>query len=437
MEVVFSDQGTIVLLVVGEKVHCHPPFRIKQFALVWEMMQRVFARMQAIDGHLHNGSGAINVRRQATQVPQVSTAGKELATFTKKKRSELPRLAWVISQSPDRLGNWSVALSALNCYCARQGIPLFLEPQTFVNDGRPWLHERLRIVQKYLPKFQWVFHTDLDVLPVNHTVRATDFLDDDFDLILQDRIPPKYPPNTMLGVAELHASAYFVRNSDNGRRFMQHWLSGSDNGQKRFYNQDNGEMHESILHFLGLRSCVTADLVDRWGYVHPYVTYLRCFRTQWKSHITVDNAESPWYKVESTGGLAVKVYRQLAGYHRDSHAIDPCLVTNPACRFLPGDFLLHGKHLQTAVSPALVDCSAKTLRGGKSSGTAIDDVGTVKDREQLHGVKQGLWLTLEQAREAVQWTRLTTYSGCWEDEKNVCVGRTAQHNNATYPFPDF
>ncbi|EIE18494.1 hypothetical protein COCSUDRAFT_60160 [Coccomyxa subellipsoidea C-169] len=302
-----------------------------------------------------SAKGALQGRRQAKQPSQASTAAYEPSAATGKASSELPRLAWVVSQSPGHLGNWSVALSAINCYCARQGIPLFLEPETFVNDGRPWLHERLRIVQKYLPRFQWVLHSDLDVLPVNYSVRVTDFLDDRFDTILQDRIPPNHPPNTILGASELHASAYFVRNSERGRSFMQHWLSGSDNGQRRFYNQDNGELHESILYFLGLQSCVSKDIIDRWGYVHPYVTYLRCFRKQLQSHVMDANPQSAWYEVTSVGGLVIKVYRQLAGFHRDSHAADPCLVTNPACNFLPGDFLLHGKHLQKFVSPRLGD----------------------------------------------------------------------------------
>lgn len=34
MEVIFLDQGTIVLLIVGEKVHCHPSFRTKNI-LLW------------------------------------------------------------------------------------------------------------------------------------------------------------------------------------------------------------------------------------------------------------------------------------------------------------------------------------------------------------------------------------------------------------------
>ncbi len=328
-----------------------------------------------------------------------------------------------------------MALSALNCYCARQGIPLFLEPEIFVNDGRPWLHERLRIVQKYLPRFQWVLHSDLDVLPVNYSVRVTDFLDNRFDMILQDRIPPNHPPNTILGASELHASAYFVRNSEHGRSFMQHWLSGSDNGQRRFYNQDNGELHESILHFLGMQSCVSEDIIDRWGYAHPYVTYLRCFRKQLQSHVMDNNPQSAWYEVTSVGGLVIKVYRQLAGFHRDSHAADPCMVTNPACNFLPGDFLLHGKHLQKYVSPRLVDCSAKTLTGHSRGNGGSND--TNRHAALLHGVEQGAWLTLEQARDAASWTKLMTYSGCWEGEENVCSERAVWHNHTEYPFPDF
>lgn len=322
----------------------------------------------------------------------------------------------------------------------RHGIPLFLETETFINDGRPWLYERLRIVQKYLPYFQWVLHSDLDVLAVNYTVKLTDFLDDGFDLILQDRIPPNAPPSTVLGTSELHASAYFVKNSEAGKNFMQHWTSSSDKRQWRFYNKDNGELHESILHFLGEQSCVTQKSFDGFGFVHPYLTFLHCFRTQWQKHISVNDAGSPWYEVRSAHRFGIKVYRQLAGFHRDSHAADPCHVFNPACKFLPGDFLLHGKHLQQYISPHLVDCSVNGLTAVEANGTAA----SVRDLQfqsvsaaLLHGVQHGTWLTLEQARDAVTWTNLTTYSGCWEGGQNVCMGRTVLHNDTKYPFPDF
>ncbi len=53
---------------------------------------------------------------------------------------DLPRLAWVVSQSPERLIKWSLALSALNCYCALHGIHLFVETETFVYDSRQWFY---------------------------------------------------------------------------------------------------------------------------------------------------------------------------------------------------------------------------------------------------------------------------------------------------------
>ncbi|BDA48273.1 hypothetical protein COCOBI_11-5330 [Coccomyxa sp. Obi] len=393
-----------------------------------------------IKGRAGSAARAHGVKRHSAGTATSSTNKNELGAYTKTEWSDLPRLAWVVSQSPDRLANWSVALSALNCYCARHGVPLYLETETFINDGRPWLYERLRIVQKYLPHFQWVLHSDLDVLVVSYTVRVTDFLDDGFDLILQDRIPPNAPPTTVLGTPELHASAYFVKNSEAGRSFMQHWASSSDNRQWRFYNKDNGELHESILHFLGAPSCVTKQSIDRFGFVHPYVTFLHCFRTQWQRNVTADDARSPWYEVRSAQGFGIKVYRQLAGFHRDSHAADPCLVINPACKFLPGDFLLHGKHLQRFISPNLVDCSAKGLDAREASGNAAS-VGDLDSRSVsaalLHGVEQGAWLSLEQARDAVTWTNLTTYSGCWEGGQNVCMGRSVQHDDTKYPFPDF
>ena len=427
----------------NETPFCLVPLLVRYLLLtqhVASQEMRYNSNVQAvrIKGRAGSAARGGGVRRHSATS---STNANELHVHIKShKWSNLPRLAWVVSQSPDRLANSSVALSALNCYCARHGIPLYLETETFINDGRPWLYERLPIVLKYLPYFQWVLHSDLDVLAVNYTVRVTDFLDDGFDLILQDRIPPHAPPTTVLGTPELHASAYFVKNSEAGRSFMQHWASSSDNRQWRFYNKDNGELHESILHFLNTTSCVTTESFDGYGFVHPYVRFLKCFRAQLQRHITVDDAWSPWYEVKSAHGSGIKVYRQLAGFHRDSHAADPCHVFNPACNFLPGDFLLHGKHLQSFVSPHLVNCRVNRVDAWDASSIAAS-VGSSKlqpaNAALLHGAEQGAWLTLKQAQDAVTWTNLTTYSGCWEGVQNVCLGRNVRHDDAKYPFPDF
>lgn len=307
-----------------------------------------------------------------------------------------------------------------------------------VDDGLPY-DRRLGNVQKYLPHFQWVLHTDLDVLPVNYTVAVTDFLDDKFDLILQDRVAPTFSPTGVHGTPEVHSSAFFVKNSDTGRKFMQQWLSSSDNGRSIFNNTDNGELHEAILHSLGLKTCLSSDVIDQWGHVTPatYRTYLHCFRTRWKARMAEDIAESPWYKVEVPGGIAMKVYRLFAGFHRDVQESlrIPCMITNAACHFLPGDFLLHGKNLQKYVSAHLVDCSVKDLQTEKVNSSSVDGGMNITSL-YLHGVQQGAWLTLEQARDAVSWTHLTTYGGCWEDGQNVCIGRTVQTHDNRYPYTD-
>ncbi|KAK9915938.1 hypothetical protein WJX75_006220 [Coccomyxa subellipsoidea] len=65
-----------------------------------------------------------------------SETAQQLHETAGRSWDELPRLAWVVSQSPERLGNWSVALSALNCYCALHGIPLYYETKTVLKDDR-------------------------------------------------------------------------------------------------------------------------------------------------------------------------------------------------------------------------------------------------------------------------------------------------------------
>lgn len=361
-----------------------------------------------------------------------SETAQQLHETAGRSWDELPRLAWVVSQSPERLGNWSVALSALNCYCALHGIPLYYETKTVLKDDRSWFYRRLSNINKYLPNFQWLLHTDLDVLVANYSVSVTDFLDDRFDLILNDRIAPNLPPMYLHGTPELHSSAFFVKNSDSGRTFMQRWLSSSDNGRSVFSNTDNGELHESVLHSLSVKSCLSSNVTDDKGIVTPrqYRPYLYCFRTQLRSAMSENSAESPWYKLEASSGFAIKVYRLLAGFHRDIQG-SPCNSFNVACRFIPGDFLLHGKSVQEYVSPNLVNCSV-----GSAIGDDASSAGDKNLEDLLHDREQGVWLTLKEARVAVSVAKLLTYSGCWEEGQNVCAQGALQSLAVGYPFYD-
>ena len=383
------------------------------------------------------GSAEQPVVEDAHQDHHSKKAAHQLENGKERSWEELPRLAWVVSQSPEKLSNWSVALSALNCYCALHGIPLYYETETVLKDDRSWFYRRLSNVQKYLPHFQWVLHTDLDVLVANYSVGVTNFLDDRFDVILNDRVAPNLPPMYLHGTPELHSSAFFVKNSENGLKFMQHWLESSDNGRSVFSNTDNGQLHESILHLMSLESCLGSNVTNDAGVVTPrkYRFYLYCFRNKLRGVKSEVSAESPWYKLESpASGLAIKVYRLLAGFHRDIQG-DPCTDISVACRFLPGDFLLHGKTVQKYVSPDLVDCSA----GDGSSadvGNLVGGIERTAGEYLLHGREQGSWLSLKAARVAAAAAKLVTYSGCWEEGQNVCQGSSMRHLAVRYPFHD-
>lgn len=52
---------------------------------------------------------------------------------------------------------------------------------------------------------------------------------------------------------------------------MQQWLSSSDNARIVFNNTGNKELHEAILHSLGVAHgvCLSSNLVNDWGHVTP------------------------------------------------------------------------------------------------------------------------------------------------------------------------
>ena len=120
--------------------------------------------------------------------PNTSERPQQLHERADRSWDELPR---VVSQSPEQLGNWSAdpqlspELSAMNYYCALHGMSLFYATETVLKDGRSWFYRRLSSVNKYLPHFQGVLHTDLDVLVANYSVNVLNFLDDRFDLKIE------------------------------------------------------------------------------------------------------------------------------------------------------------------------------------------------------------------------------------------------------------
>jgi hypothetical protein len=305
----------------------------------------------------------------------------------------------------------SKALSALNCYGSWHNIPIFLETETFLEGDRHWFYKRHRNVLKYLPWYQWILHTDLDILVANYSISATSFLDDAFDVILQDRIAKYWLPS-----GEIHSSAYFVKNSRNGRAFLSYWLGLSDdpNAQGLFSNTDNGILHEAVAHFLSLTSCLNRGRSGGEGHIEFYGEYLKCFREESGNILVAGDVTQSWYHFGDRS--FIKVFREFAGFHRDLKQANPCTRINPACHFIPGDFIVHGKEELKYIEPDLLACHFH------------------KSHDGLQGVKHGVWLDLDGARDALSWLNFTSYPGCWENGKNVCLNRVVHHEDQDYPF---
>lgn len=116
---------------------------------------------------------------------------EHLASSRAAKWSHLPRLGWVISVSPSYVGTYSKELSALACYGIwHQEVKIFIETEDLLDEQPPrtfYAYRLGNLLKKYLDKFQWVVHTDVDIIIADYRRSPLEFLDDKFDVILQDR----------------------------------------------------------------------------------------------------------------------------------------------------------------------------------------------------------------------------------------------------------
>jgi hypothetical protein len=114
-----------------------------------------------------------------------------------------PRNAIVVGISADWVGEFAAGLSALGCYAALQGYALHIELFNLQPDRGLFYYTRTRAVAKYLPLYDWVLHLGSDVVVANRTKRLEEYIDDRFDLILNDREN-----------GEVHADGYLIKNSE-------------------------------------------------------------------------------------------------------------------------------------------------------------------------------------------------------------------------------
>mmetsp|Transcript_41476 Transcript_41476/g.67317 ORF Transcript_41476/g.67317 Transcript_41476/m.67317 type:complete len:386 (-) Transcript_41476:247-1404(-) len=256
--------------------------------------------------------------------------------------SELPKVAMVTVAFGSSANQYRAEISALNCYAALHGYPFYVEHVQLQPD-RYFSFTKTRTVMKYMPHYQWIFYIDNDAVIVNRTKRLEEYLDDNYDLIIQKRDSNH----------EVHAAVFFVRNSDYGWFFMRKWIGLSDNGQAPFGMGDNAALvimtmlevkptgYENCLEIMYAANATLPPRIRRQTYNSHL---MKCFHNSMKSLKDRPNVEH------------MKILQPLEGYLR-SFQTEWKPASYYSKLFPEVDFVLHGKHLAVdLLTPADIYC---------------------------------------------------------------------------------
>jgi hypothetical protein len=94
-------------------------------------------------------------------------------------------------------------------YCKKNGYDFILETE-FETLSRPASWAKIRLTEKHLPNFDWLFVTGADMLFLNDT-RLETFIDEKYDMI----IVKDYNISN-----EINADAFFIRNCEWAYKFL-------------------------------------------------------------------------------------------------------------------------------------------------------------------------------------------------------------------------
>jgi len=214
-----------------------------------------------------NHEGCPNSKIPPGAAPAFPKLIKEDHTYEYPPKKKLPRLAVVTVAFGTSANNYRGELSAIACYCALHGLPFYVEHVQLQPD-RYFSFSKTRAVMKYLPHFEWILYIDNDCVIVNRTRSLEEFIDDNYDLVLQKRDSNH----------EVHAAVFFVKNSPYGWYFMRKWIALSDNGEAPFNMGDNAalvvlsllelkpEGHERCLQIIADSKTETDSRVRRKNY---------------------------------------------------------------------------------------------------------------------------------------------------------------------------
>jgi len=288
----------------------------------------------------------------------------------------LPRLAIVVAIDPHSLLFYKTEISAWACYCALHGYH-FIEEHIHLLKGRHFFHNRQRVIQKYLPHYQWVVFIDGDSWVVNRTKRFEEILDDRYDLLL-----------SMRENHEIFCGAIIIRNSPYGRSFLDNWLKWSDNGQARM-NFDNGDLIYHVIHEMkppGWEKC--KDIYHNGTQKDLYAHFYMCaYDAYYKTGVY-----KTWQHIRLSPVLSnTSWFRTFEEWEHPFHK-----------RAFPEvDFVLHGKTLHKYIPE--------------------EDVYCIEESNEPNSIRKTLYLTREEAIKSVTLHNFIDYPLCWQNDKNICT----------------
>ncbi|KAL0478568.1 hypothetical protein AKO1_008163 [Acrasis kona] len=267
---------------------------------------------------------------------------------TKKEFDQLPRHAIVMYVDAFATKYYKSEVSSWTCYAAMHGLNFYVETQKMIKNNQPH-HNKQKLLQKYLPHFQWVSIVDCDTFVVNRTKKFTDYLDDKYDLILN-----------MREISEIFSGLVTVKNSEFGRNFSSEWLAMAHqeplynkefpDGARRL-NTDNGDIILWLLtrftHNEKVKECIDVyydqNQGDFWAHYHKFATcayyayYLTKAYEKWDNILVTDIGDK----------------RTMVRTGPYNWGADQKLVLNT-------DFIIHGKNLMNVLKPEEVVCSKDT-----------------------------------------------------------------------------
>lgn len=291
--------------------------------------------------------------------------------------STLPRLAWIVVVSPNKVEQYASVLEHISCFCARAGIPFFVDYKLGYY-GREFFTARHWHTAKYLKFYQWLIVTDADVMIADSKRDPREYIDamqkdgDDVDVIFGDR-----------DNGEICACVYMIKNSPGGFAFLKRWVGWGDGlGLESNTNSDNGDLMEILL--AGTRpgppnnadgtgrveslDSIAEDECVNWGdhkqwTEHFVPCHWRHFYRQRTEHPL-----SPWWDVslfdwagDATTPFKARIYKTYGGFVRDSPmstgSHGPGLPG-----YLEGDFLYHAQKDDRLFDVNMALCTGKDWR---------------------------------------------------------------------------